>query len=176
VDLPRRGGDPARDDVPAALDGPAVGVRADVRRARDDALLRPRPGARVRAPVAARGGAAPMRRMLVLAGLVALVLPGAAWAHATLKSTSPVFGHELQASPKAIAFHFDQIVKVLPGGVQVLNDKGRNFAGAVTVNGLNMSAPVRTLPKGAYTVRWHAISADSHVVSGVWTFGVRVPA
>jgi putative copper export protein len=25
-------------------------------------------------------------------------------------------------------------------------------------------------------VRWQAISADSHVVSGVWTFGVRVPA
>ena len=25
-------------------------------------------------------------------------------------------------------------------------------------------------------MRWHAISADSHVVSGVWTFGVGVPA
>jgi copper transport protein len=35
---------------------------------------------------------------------------------------------------------------------------------------------VRKLPAGAYTVRWRAISADSHVVSGVWTFGVRVPA
>ena len=35
---------------------------------------------------------------------------------------------------------------------------------------------VRRLPRGAYTVRWHAISADSHVVSGVWTFGVGVPA
>ncbi len=32
------------------------------------------------------------------------------------------------------------------------------------------------LAKGTYTVRWHALSADSHVVSGVWTFGVRVPA
>src|SRR5262249_37845969 len=35
---------------------------------------------------------------------------------------------------------------------------------------------VRTLPIGPYTVRWHALSADSHVVSGVWTFGVRVVA
>jgi copper transport protein len=35
---------------------------------------------------------------------------------------------------------------------------------------------VRALPAGAYTVRWHALSADSHVVSGVWTFGVRVDA
>jgi copper transport protein len=35
---------------------------------------------------------------------------------------------------------------------------------------------VRALPRGPYTVRWHALSADSHVVSGVWTFGVGVEA
>ena len=32
------------------------------------------------------------------------------------------------------------------------------------------------LPTGAYTVRWHVLSADGHVVSGVWTFGVRMKA
>ena len=32
------------------------------------------------------------------------------------------------------------------------------------------------LPRGAYTVRWHALSGDGHVVSGVFTFGVRAPA
>ena len=117
-----------------------------------------------------------MRRMLLVAALAALALPGTAWAHATLKSTTPPFGHELQNGPATITFHFDQIVKVLPGGVQVLNTKGVNFAGDPTVAGLNMSAPVKKLPTGAYTVRWRAISADSHVVSGVWTFGVRVPA
>jgi copper transport protein len=37
-------------------------------------------------------------------------------------------------------------------------------------------AVVHPLKLGAYTVRWRAVSADSHVVSGVWTFGVRVPA
>jgi copper transport protein len=60
--------------------------------------------------------------------------------------------------------------------VQVLNARGENFAGTARVNGLTMSAPVKRLPTGAYTVRWRAISADSHVVSGVWTFGLRVPA
>ena len=44
-------------------------------------------------------------------------------------------------------------------------------------DGLNVVAPLhRTLPRGAYTVRWHVLSADGHVVSGVWTFGVRVKA
>ena len=44
------------------------------------------------------------------------------------------------------------------------------------VDGTAVIAAVRKLPAGAYTVRWQALSADSHVVSGVWTFGVRVPA
>src|SRR4029078_649844 len=35
---------------------------------------------------------------------------------------------------------------------------------------------LRRLPKGAYTVRWSAISNDSHVGHGVYTFGVRVEA
>jgi len=43
-------------------------------------------------------------------------------------------------------------------------------------NGIIVSAAVRRLPAGAYTVRWHALSGDGHVVSGVWTFGVRVVA
>jgi copper transport protein len=36
--------------------------------------------------------------------------------------------------------------------------------------------PVRSLPRGAYTVRWHVLSSDGHPISGVYTFGVRVAA
>src|SRR5204863_2670967 len=39
-----------------------------------------------------------------------------------------------------------------------------------------VTVPVRRLPRGFYTVRWHALSADGHVVSGVYTFGVRFAA
>ena len=39
-----------------------------------------------------------------------------------------------------------------------------------------MTTTLRKLPRGAYTVRWRALSFDGHVVSGVWTFGVRVAA
>ena len=117
-----------------------------------------------------------MRRVLLLAGLAALVLPASAFAHATLQSTTPHFGHELQTSPRSIRLHFDQRVKILPGAISVLNTHGRNFAGRARTSGTDVIAPVAKLPTGAYTVRWRAISADSHVVSGVWTFGVRVPA
>jgi len=116
-----------------------------------------------------------MRRVLLVA-LVALAFPAAASAHATLRSTTPRFGHEIRQSPRTIRLDFDQHVKVLPGGVQVLNGAGKDFALPARAVGTDVVAGVKPLKLGAYTVRWRAISADSHVVSGVWTFGLRVPA
>jgi copper transport protein len=116
-----------------------------------------------------------VRRALLVA-LAALAFPAAASAHATLRSTSPHFARELQRGPGQIRLNFDQQVRILPGAVKVLDGRGRNFAVASKAVGNRVVASVRSLPAGGYTVRWQAISADSHVVSGVWTFGVRVPA
>ena len=116
-----------------------------------------------------------MSRLAAVA-LLALAFPAAASAHATLQSTTPSFRAELQRGPSVIRLHFDQQVKVLPGSIKVLNGVGKNFAGPAHATGTDVVAPVRPLRLGAYTVRWQAVSADSHVVSGVWTFGVRVPA
>jgi copper transport protein len=116
-----------------------------------------------------------MRRFALVA-LVALGFPAVASAHATLRSTTPSFRSELKQGPSVIRLHFDQHVTVLPGSVRVLNGVGKNFAGTSQSSGTLVVAKVRHLKLGAYTVRWQAISADSHVVSGVWTFGVGVPA
>jgi copper transport protein len=117
-----------------------------------------------------------MRRLvLVLAGL-GLAFPALASAHATLRSTTPSFRSELKRGPQTIRLHFDQQVKLLPGAIRVLNADGKDFALGSRTDGTDVVARVRPLERGAYTVRWHAVSADSHVVSGVWTFGVRVPA
>jgi copper transport protein len=117
-----------------------------------------------------------MRRVLPIALAAALAFPAAAFAHATLQSTTPRFGKEVRRAPVLIRLHFDQHVRVLPGAVEVLNGVGRNFAGTARAHGNDVVASVRPLELGVYTVRWQAVSADSHVVSGVWTFGVRVPA
>ncbi|HZQ82680.1 MAG TPA: CopD family protein [Gaiellaceae bacterium] len=117
-----------------------------------------------------------MRRFALVA-LLALAFPASAFAHATLRSTTPHFGKELQQGPKTIELHFDQYVKLFnASAIKVLNTNGKDFAYGAHTQGTNVVADVRALPTGAYTVRWQAVSADSHVVSGVWTFGVRVPA
>jgi copper transport protein len=115
-------------------------------------------------------------RRLLLVGVVALAFPASAFAHATLESTTPSFRQELRAGPATVRLHFDQYVKVIPHSLEVLNGKGVDFALAAHTERTDIVARVRRLPRGQYTVRWQAMSADTHVVSGVWTFGVGVPA
>jgi copper transport protein len=107
--------------------------------------------------------------------LGALAIPGAAWAHATLKQTIPAFGKRIERSPRFVELRFDQSVKALPNAITVYTAKGKIVSGP-SRGGTDkriVIAPVKHLARGAYTVRWRAVSADSHVVSGVFTFGVR---
>ena len=107
--------------------------------------------------------------------LAALAFPAAASAHASLEWSVPHFGKRLQAAPTVVRLEFDQSVKALPNAITVFNADGRTFSGVTrsSANTRTVGVPVSHLPRGAYTVRWRVISADGHVVSGVFTFGVR---
>jgi copper transport protein len=116
-----------------------------------------------------------VRRLLLVAALAALVFPAGASAHATLLKATPGFGQRLARSPAVVRLSFDQSVEALSDAIRVLDTKGRLLSkGAVTsADKLTVSAPVGRLPRGGYTIRWRVVSADGHVVSGVYTFGVR---
>jgi copper transport protein len=121
-----------------------------------------------------------MKRAVIAAGvLVALALPGTAWAHATLLRTTPATGQRLASSPRVVTLSFDQSVKTLPNGIRVYDARGKLVSGlarGVPGNPRAVEVTVRRLPRGAYTVRWSAISNDSHVGHGLYTFGVRMAA
>jgi copper transport protein len=111
--------------------------------------------------------------------LVSLTLPATAWAHATLLETTPGVGQRLASSPRVVTLSFDQSVKTLPSGIRVYDAGGKLVSGAsrgVPGDPRAVEVTLRHLPKGAYTVRWSAISNDSHVGHGVYTFGVRMAA
>jgi copper transport protein len=119
-----------------------------------------------------------MRRVLLLCSFFALAFPAGALAHATLKAEQPQFRERFEASPARVVLRFDQGVDALANSIvvydvrgKIVSEQARNGADPRTV-----LAPLRRLPRGAYTVRWHAVSSDSHVVSGVYTFGVRMNA
>jgi copper transport protein len=114
-------------------------------------------------------------RRLLAAALLALAFPAAASAHATLVRTSPGFQQRLKSTPQVVRLSFDQSVKALPNAIRVYSAKGRLLSGETVTSGdkRTIDAPVGRLRRGAYTVRWTAVSADGHVVAGVFTFGVR---
>src|SRR5436305_6532963 len=107
-----------------------------------------------------------MRRLLA-AVAVALVFPGAAFAHANLSSTSPSFRQRLPSTPGAVVLRFDQAIKAEPNAIEVKNEFGKLVSGDTLAAGRVARVPVRKLQRGAYTVRWHVLSEDDHVVSGV---------
>ena len=119
-----------------------------------------------------------MRRVVVIGVLAMLAFPASAFAHASLTGESPGFRQRLAQSPRTIVLHFDQSVTALPKAIVVLTRGADNVAGVAKVgpDGRSLVASVPRLPRGPYTVRWEALSNDGHVVSGVYTFGVRYPA
>jgi len=119
-----------------------------------------------------------VRRAVVVGALVALAAPASAFAHASVTQTHPSYRERLDVAPRAVWVRFDQAVEALPGSIVVTTDDGAIVSGATRSEGdpHGMVAPLRQLVKGAYTVRWHALSSDGHTVSGVWTFGYGVAA
>ena len=117
-----------------------------------------------------------MTRALLAVGFAALVLPAQAFAHATLETTAPGFEQRLSASPRTVTLTFDQYVETVPHAIRLFSTRRELPVPRIRNHGRTLVATVPDLRKGGYTIRWHALSGDGHVVSGVFTFGVRAKA
>jgi len=119
------------------------------------------------------------RAAFLSATLAVLVFPAGAFAHASLLHQTPALEKRLAKAPAQVVLQFDQPVDSVAKAILVLDAAGKNVAGppraVKSARELVASLP-RTLPRGAYTIRWRALSSDGHVVSGISTFGIRVPA
>jgi copper transport protein len=116
-----------------------------------------------------------MRRALAAVAALALIAPGAAWAHASLTKTVPGNTQRVERSPRTVQLRFDQSVAALPNAITVYTSKGRIVSGLsrISEGKTTVSVPVSRLSRGGYTVRWRVTSSDSHTISGLFTFGVR---
>jgi copper transport protein len=112
------------------------------------------------------------------AAFAALALPAVAFGHASLRSTEPEVQSRLEVAPREIRLRFDQVVSIPTNAIVVLSSDGREVSGPVVAadRGREMVTSLEDLPRGAYTVRWRELSADGHIGSGVFTFGVGVAA
>jgi len=107
---------------------------------------------------------------------------GPASAHAVLISTDPVAGAVVATAPATVSLTFGEPVVVAADGVRVFGPDGVEVdnghaaslgrASTVGVGLLRVAKP----PQGTFTVSWRVISADSHPVTGAFTFSVGHPS
>lgn len=121
---------------------------------------------------------------LALAGTLLGGLGGAApaSAHAALTGSTPAQGSVADRAPEQVTLTFsegvamgDDSIRVLdPQGKRVDEKKLRNLSSDRVVKyGAGLPSGLRD---GTYTVAWQAVSADSHPVSGAFTFSVGAPS
>ncbi|WP_217162936.1 copper resistance protein CopC [Streptomyces sp. AC512_CC834] len=121
--------------------------------------------------------------MLLGTVLVLLLLGGTgpASAHAALSSTDPEDGTVLQRAPRHVTLTFSESVGLRDDSFRVLDPGGHRVhtEEAGRADGRSDTARVALpggLDEGTYTVAWRVVSADSHPVSGAFTFSVGKPS
>ena len=121
--------------------------------------------------------------MLLGTVLVLLLLgsAGTASAHAALESTDPADGSVLKSAPRTLTLTFSESVALLDDSFRVYDPDNRRVktSSAHHAKDAGDTASV-TLPAklgtGTFTVAWRVVSADSHPVSGAFTFSIGKPS
>ncbi|MDT0378884.1 FixH family protein [Streptomyces sp. DSM 42041] len=124
--------------------------------------------------------------LAVLAALCAYLLGAAppAAAHAVLTGSTPAAGAVVDAQPEDVVLTFSEAVQLSDDSVRVLAPDGSRADTGETRERSSASGgdaryatPLRDgLADGTYTVAWQVVSADSHPISGAFTFSVGAPS
>ncbi|MCF0080278.1 copper resistance CopC/CopD family protein [Streptomyces lomondensis] len=116
---------------------------------------------------------------MLLGTVLVLLLGGAtpASAHAALRSTDPDDGSVARQAPRHVTLTFTESVGLLDDSFRVFGPDQRRVPTGEAVHADDRSDTARValpgkLAQGTYTVAWRVVSADSHPVSGAFTFSV----
>ncbi|MDK0520870.1 copper resistance protein CopC [Streptomyces sp. ML-6] len=124
--------------------------------------------------------------LVALVGTVLALLLGGAGpvsAHAALTGSDPQDGAVVATAPKEVTLTFSEQIALGSDSIRILDPDGKRAdtgtaprdlgSGSLVKYGVRLHAG---LPDGTYTVAWQAVSADSHPVSGAFTFSVGAPS
>ncbi|TDC38572.1 copper resistance protein CopC [Micromonospora sp. 15K316] len=116
----------------------------------------------------------------LLVAVVALLIAPAtpASAHAVLTSSSPAASAVVPTGPSEVVLTFSESVRKVPDKIRVIAPDGsRADRGEPTFAGAVVKIPVDPAGEnGTYLVSYRVISADSHPVSGAFTYSVGAPS
>ncbi|MFE1799180.1 copper resistance CopC/CopD family protein [Streptomyces sp. NPDC059517] len=119
--------------------------------------------------------------LLLLLAVTGALLAGAVpvSAHAALTGSDPQQGAVVAEAPAQVSLTFSEQVAMSDSSVRVLDPKGKRVdTGKTSGQGGNTYAVKlhSGLPDGTFTVTYQVVSADSHPVSGAFTFSIGAPS
>ena len=120
----------------------------------------------------------PLRKTVrvTLAVLLTATVGRIAWAHPVLEASDPGQGATV-SSPKEIRLTFTENLIAKFSGLTIKDQSGRPIGTASPSVNPNdkrqLIVPISTpFPPGTYDVDWHAVGADTHRVTGHFSFRV----
>lgn len=121
-----------------------------------------------------------VKRAVLLAAMVLLALPAAAFGHAQLESTSPERGAVAKEEPEEVLFRFDEPVEGNLGAIRVYDAAGQRVdeGEAFHPGGDGSEIGVELKPglaEGSYTATYRLVSADGHVITSGFVFSFGKP-
>ncbi|MEW2396577.1 copper resistance protein CopC [Streptomyces sp. NPDC046862] len=119
--------------------------------------------------------------LLLFVAVTGVLLAGAApvSAHAALTGSDPQQGAVVKEAPSKVSLTFSEKVAMSDGSVRVYDPKGKEVDTGKTsdLGGNSYGVELHSgLPDGTFTVTYQVVSADSHPVSGAFTFSVGAPS
>jgi methionine-rich copper-binding protein CopC len=109
-----------------------------------------------------------------VASLLFSTLP--AQAHAFLDHSDPAVGSTVPTTPAVIHLWFTQQLEPAFTTATVTDQSGTEMNAAPAAidpkDGNELTVQLKPLPPGTYTVKWHALSVDTHTTEGDFTFHV----
>jgi len=109
-------------------------------------------------------------------GLVTLVACTAAFAHAHLVRATPAVGGTVHPAPSEVTLRFNERIEAAFSSVAVRDAAGKQVdkadAQVDKKDRTIMRVSLPALEPGVYKVEWRAVSADTHRVTGDFTFKV----
>ena len=95
-----------------------------------------------------------------------------AWAHAYLKTASPIADATVTAPTQIVLQMSEKLVPQF-SGFDVTMGAAPIAMKVKIVKDQMVGTPAKALLAGVYTVKWHAVSSDTHRIEGNYTFTVR---
>ncbi|MFF1403132.1 copper resistance protein CopC [Streptomyces sp. NPDC058294] len=119
--------------------------------------------------------------VLMLLAVTGALLAGAgpASAHAALTGSDPAQGVVADKAPAQVSLTFSEKVAMNDDSLRVLDPRGKpvQTGSPANLSGTTYAVRLRSgLGKGTYTVTYQVVSADSHPVSGAYTFSIGAPS